>query len=275
MVYEDMFDELAATGVVPLLPWETVEDRAAIMMGKEEEENGEEEGRETQMRLYTNHLFFSLLKNLRCKAEAYGKGGMEGGMDSYSAAGRPHLFLMNNANYMTLTILGGGAKSPLSSLLLSSPGGLKRVSSVDLTSVLSDTFLEMLVAVVNESQKKFTALVWGALAEPMSDEKTSMALEYVKGTQALTFESGRLVKAKFAAFNKAMEEIYTHQRGFSVPDRGLREKLREEAKTTLLPSYTAFYDKFKGIQFSKKHMEQYLRFSPETVAKMVEELYSG
>jgi hypothetical protein len=275
MVYEDVFNELAAVGVHPLLPWETAEDRAAITMGKEEEEDGGEEGQETQMRVYANHLFLSLLKNLLAKAEAYGKGGMEGGLDSYSAAGRPHLFLMNNSHYMTLTIRGGGGKSSLPPSSSSSPGGLRRMPSVSLASVLSEAFMERLMAVTKESQKKFIAAVWGALAEQTTNEKALGGLEYVKGTQALTFESGRLVKARFAAFNTAMEGIYTHQKGFSVPDGGLRGRLREEAKMTLLPSYTAFYEKFQGTQFSKKHMDQYLRFPPATVGKMVEELYAG
>jgi len=277
MVYEDVFDELAAVGVLPLLPWETAEDRAAITMGEEEVEDGGEGGQETQMRVYANHLFLSLLKNLRGKAEAYGKGGMEGGLDCYSAAGRPHLFLMNNSHYMTLTIRGGNGKSslPPSSSSSSSPGGLRRVPSVSLASVLSEAFMDRLVAVASESQRKFIAAVWGALAEQTTNEKALGGLEYVKGTQAMTFESGRLVKARFAAFNSAMDEIYTHQKGFSVPDGGLRGRLREEAKMTLLPSYTAFYEKFQGTQFSKKHMDQYLRFPPATVGKMVEELYAG
>ena len=55
----------------------------------------------------------------------------------------------------------------------------------------------------------------------------------------------------------------------------LRLRLREEAKATVLPGYSAFFEKYGAMQFSKKHMDSYLRFPPTTVASMVDELYSG
>jgi hypothetical protein len=169
---------------------------------------------------------------------------------------------------------GSGSNSPRLGANTHTPT-LKHTHSTSLTTTLSPAFLERLQAVVTESQTKFIACVWGALATHTSD--STLVLEYQKNTHppTLTFDSGRLVKAKFSSFNSALEEIYTHQKPFSVPDPVLRGRLREEGKKVLLPVYGALYEKFEKTQFSKKHMSEYLKFPPATVASMIEELYSG
>lgn len=300
MAHEEAFTELATLGLVPALPWEAPEDHDE----EEAEEDEGEDGTNRHLRSYAAHLFMSLLKNLRAKADAYARLG-EGGVDALSQAGRPHLFLMNNAHYMITTVRGsssataaaqagggddllGNLRSGGSTVMGTSPrplttgsgGGssMKRAGSVPIANALSEAFLDRLAAVVAESRARFLAAVWGALAQETKD--LNLPLEFQKAVvpgQApqLTFESGRLIKARFAAFNERLEALYPFQKAFAVPDAALRQRLREEAKAAVLPGYSAFFEKYGAMQFSKKHMDSYLRFPPTTVASMVDELYSG
>lgn len=279
MAHAEAFNELSALKLVSSLPWELPEEDEA---DDEEEEQGEEEGSK-HLRTYAAHLFMSLLRNLRAKADGYARLG-EGGVDALSQAGRPHLFLMNNAHYMISTVQGSAVAAAATSNNAAASGirsgglnsSMARAPSVPIATALSEAFVDRLAAVVEESRAKFVATVWGALAEEVKD--LSLPLEYQKAIgapQQLTFDSGRLIKARFASFNDRLEALYPCQKAFAVPNPTLRALLREEAKATVLPVYTAFFDKYGGLQFSKKHMEAYLRFPPATVASMIEELYAG
>ena len=244
MGFEDLFEELASVGQ---LPWESDDDRA-----------DEEESR---LKIFANHLFHCLLRNLRAKSDAYAK--LEG-VDALSAAGRPHLFLVNNAHYMNLAVRGEeGAKGSLVGV----------TSTVPISVMLSEAFLDRLVSVVEQEVDKFILAVWTPLVTHVKD--LGLNLQFQKGSQVLTLDSGRQIKTRLSAFNTGVDEIYLNQKRFSVPDPTLRAKLRADAKETVLPPYTDFYTKFSTVQFSKKHMDQYLRFPPKTVASMIDELYSG
>ncbi len=293
MAHQDAFTELASLKLVPTLPWESPDDE-----DDDEDEEDDDGGANRHLRAYAVHIFMSLLKNLRAKADAYARLG-EGGVDALSQAGRPHLFLMNNANFMLTAVRGSSSSSAaaaaaastnndssdLTNLRSGSPRGpspslvlVKRAPSVPIATALSEALLDRLAAVVEESRARFVASVWGALAQ--ETQGTSLRLEFSKAVvpgqpPQLTFESGRLIKARFAAFNEKLEALYPCQKAFAVPDAALRARLREEAKATVLPGYAAFFEKHGALQFSKKHMDGYLRFPPTTVASMVDELYAG
>lgn len=241
MPFEELFEELASSET---LPWETDEDRA--------------DEDESHLRIFAQHLFFCLLANLRQKADAYGKLD---GADTLSGAGRPHLFLMNNAQYIVKAIKGEDVKDA------------KPATGAQIISTLSDAFVDRLSGLVDEEREKYNQAVWVPLAS--HTKQTDLPLEYAKGSSVLTLESGRQIKSRFTAFNTGLEEIYQHQKQYSVPDAGLRQRLRQDGRSIVLSSYTEFYERFSQVQFSKKHMEQYLKFAPRAVATMIDELYSG
>lgn len=275
IAYHEIFEHLPLLGGLALLPWESEEDRAALTRGKEEaeEQSTGEEQQETHLRIYAHQLFMNLLKNIQGKTEAYRK--MDCGVDKYSAAGQPLVFLMNNAHYMVSTIEASSSLEEAPLVRTAPTFSWCPSGTVSLTSVVSEAFMDRLRTVTNDSRTKFTASVWADLAEVTTNDKSLPDVENTSGGHQLTFEGGRLVKARFSAFNTAMEEIYNTQKSFLILDAGLRMQLREEAKAAFLPPYTTFYDKFSGTQFSKKHMDQYLRFSPATVKSMIDELYAG
>lgn len=252
MSFQSLFEELSRA---TKLPWETDDDR--------------QDRDEPRIRIYGQHIFHCLLSNLRQKAEALRK--VEG-VDALSAAGRPHLFLMNNANYIVKAFRGAeeNLRSPTNARASSLSGATNSFNA----SVLPEAFIDRMARLVDEEKDKFNAAVWMPLIDPLRDV-SSLSLEYSKGTSVLTLESGRQIKSRFTNFNTSLEEIYQHQKVFSVPDSSVRQRLRNQAKETVVGPYTNFFNKVSDIQFSKKHMEQYLRFPPKTVSTMLDDLFSG
>jgi exocyst complex component 7 len=185
--------------------------------------------------------------------QAYGR--LEG-TDTLTSAARPHVFLMNNAHYIVKSVQSEDPRARAAA-----------------ASTLSGALVERINRMVDDERRKYIQTVWNVLADHVRE--TNFKIEYTKGTQVLTLESGRQIKSRFTAFNDGLDAVYQNQKLLAVPDMALRQQLRQEAKDTVMAPYTAFFTRFSEVQFSKKHMEQYLRFPPRTVSTMIDELFSG
>jgi hypothetical protein len=80
------------------------------------------------------------------------------------------------------------------------------------------------------------------------------------------------IKDRFKKFNDDFEEFHRLQRRLSVPDTELRARIIAEARSTLLPMYQRFLQKYENTDFSS-HKEKYLRFDVETLERMVGEFF--
>jgi hypothetical protein len=89
----------------------------------------------------------------------------------------------------------------------------------------------------------------------------------------LSFESGRVLKARFDSFNLELEEYVTALGSLSVPDAALREQLRDGITYYFVPVCKKFFDAYAEVQFSKKHQEEYLRNSPKVLETKIGELF--
>lgn len=49
-----------------------------------------------------------------------------------------------------------------------------------------------------------------------------------------------MLKERYSAFNAAVERIYTHQSGWTIPDASLRAAVKRVIKDDLLPPYSDF-----------------------------------
>ena len=70
----------------------------------------------------------------------------------------------------------------------------------------------------------------------------------------------KLIKEKFTGFNREIEDIASTQKKYSIPDVELRESLKRDNKEYILPKYSAFYDKYANIAFTK-NPEKYVRYT--------------
>ena len=113
------------------------------------------------------------------------------------------------------------------------------------------------------------------LTDPSDEHGGEGWIQKVNGKERLTRESGRVLKAKFDGFNSLFAPMHATLSAASVPDPALRKQLMVFPTRTLLPRYTDFYVKYSKLQFSKKHMEKYLRYTPDTLRTLIGQSFSG
>jgi hypothetical protein len=78
----------------------------------------------------------------------------------------------------------------------------------------------------------------------------------------------------FPTLPSKSERVYLAHRGFTVIDPKLREMLQNDIRNVFLKRYKAFFDKYSRIQFSKKNMEMYLKYSPQKIDSLVSQLFA-
>jgi exocyst complex protein 7 len=99
-------------------------------------------------------------------------------------------------------------------------------------------------------------------------------LEYQKNdSNAISYESGKLIKQRFAGFNEDFERTYQLHKKLCVIDPRLRVSLQQDVAKVFLPRYRRFYDKYTKIRFSKKHQDEYTKYRPDKIEDMLCDLY--
>jgi exocyst complex protein 7 len=99
------------------------------------------------------------------------------------------------------------------------------------------------------------------------------SLEYQKNDLILSLDSGRLIKTRFNGFNADFETLFEDHKELCVVDPRLRDTLQKEVAGVFLPLYRIFYDKYSLIRFSKKHQNEYTKYSPYKIEEMLSLLY--
>ncbi|OWZ16982.1 hypothetical protein PHMEG_0009139 [Phytophthora megakarya] len=144
-------------------------------------------------------------------------------------------------------------------------------------------------AMRNDALGAFIHLSYTSFKENLNDPTEK--LQYTKGGNVLTLESGRLLKEKFSKFNDQLEELYKAQRMYKFNDQleelykaqrmyvvaeiPIRQHIIRTAVDTIIPAYKAFYEKYSVIQFSRKHTSKYLKYTPQAAQALLKELFSG
>jgi Exo70 exocyst complex subunit len=70
-----------------------------------------------------------------------------------------------------------------------------------------------------------------------------------------------------------MDALLSQQGEWRVSSSLLREILGTELLQKILPLYKDFFAKYSKVQFSKKHMSEYLRFPPEDVERLLKNFF--
>ncbi|KAL7490022.1 hypothetical protein ACHAW6_015741 [Cyclotella cf. meneghiniana] len=205
------------------------------------------------MDTFVRFLVKQLIISLQGKAQNYKNDGPDG-------TAKGNLFMMNNTYYI-LELLGpvGGADAATDE-----NGENYRISAPWFKSKVSRIF---------ENEKTRYLSHWEILNTHLTavDDKE---LNYQNNKDVLSLESGRLLKSRFSGFIEDFERVYLVHRGFTVIDPKLREMLQNDIRNVFLKRYKAFFDKYSRIQFSKKNMETYLKYSPQKIDSLVSQLFA-
>ena len=119
--------------------------------------------------------------------------------------------------------------------------------------------------------ESFCCSGWEELLEPLAPLDAG-SLQYDGKNGKLTFDSGRILKGRFEAFNSSFEALLAEQGGFSAPDSVLRARLRSTIGSKLVPAVQRFHDAHASTTFSKKHQQEYLRYAAPVVQEKIDAL---
>ena len=81
------------------------------------------------------------------------------------------------------------------------------------------------------------------------------------------------IKARFSGFNKALEKLFHSQKLYSIPNKNLREELRELAKSIVVPRYEKFLQRYAEIPFTKNR-SKYEQYTVETLVEILTKFFS-
>ncbi|KAL3665037.1 hypothetical protein V7S43_009674 [Phytophthora oleae] len=170
--------------------------------------------------------------------------------------GLKQLFLVNNFGYVANSL-----------------PHCQQPDDADLEKQLHGIIKQRVEAMRNEALSAFIHLSYVSFKDYLNDPAET--LQYAKGGNVLTLESGRLVKEKFSKFNDQLEELYKTQRTYVVAEVPIRQHLIRTAVDMIVPAYKTFYEKYSVIQFSRKHASRYLKYTPPAAQALLKELFSG
>jgi hypothetical protein len=92
--------------------------------------------------------------------------------------------------------------------------------------------------------------------------------------KVLKLNDGRKLKAIFGSFNSSMDTLQVLQTEWRISSSELRENVRDQLISAILPVYTDFFNTYSSVNFSKKHMSEYLKYPPPSVEKILSSLFS-
>lgn len=111
---------------------------------------------------------------------------------------------------------------------------------------------------------------WNRLLQVLQDVRT-LSLPY-KPTDKLKDKDRQLIKDKFNAFNKEVEDLTRIQKGYAIPDPDLRDDIRTENKDLIVPKYESFLEKYANYQFTK-NPEKYKKYTVEQIKGQLDSFF--
>jgi hypothetical protein len=187
----------------------------------------------------------ALVRTLEAKAAAIvAAAGQPPGMAQAASRAKASLFMVTNLTYT-----------------------LKNLSAApELVSTLED-----LRGKLQEKVDECSCAGWVEAAEhlaPIPEGTLSF-----KG-KTITFESGRVLKGRFEAFNRDVDDLFSRLAPLSVPDTDLKDMLRVKIAALVVPAVSAFHASWADVAFSKKHQGGYLRYTPAVIQEKVSTLFA-
>mmetsp|Transcript_5531 Transcript_5531/g.13672 ORF Transcript_5531/g.13672 Transcript_5531/m.13672 type:complete len:786 (-) Transcript_5531:46-2403(-) len=199
---------------------------------------------------FIRYLVMRLVNSLKGKALNYTKHSVD---ISYA---RSSMFMMNNTFYLRDEL---------------GPKGESAAITTEDFRIDSSWFVDK-VNKLFESEKGKYIQQWEALNTHLTSVEHD-ELEYQKNDTILSLDSGRLIKSRFSGFNEDFERIFEEHKDLCVVDPRLRDLLQKEVAGVFLPNYRRFYDKYTKIRFSKKHQNEYTKYSPYKIEEKLNQLY--
>lgn len=153
------------------------------------------------------------------------------------------VFLMNNGRYILQKIKG----------------------SSEIHQLMGNTWCRKKSSALRGYHKKYQRETWSKVLHCLSHE----------GLQVNGKVSKPVLKERFKSFNAMFDEIHKTQSAWVVSDEQLQSELRASLSAVMIPAYRSFLGRFKHSLDSGKQAEKYIKYQPEDIETMIDDLFDG
>lgn len=230
---------------------------ASDLCAAEEEPSAEGAGG-SGIDMYFGYALRALVENLHAKGQEYTRRSGFQQSDALQKSlreAKQHLFLLNNLNYLLKGLGDGGA------------GAGRIAGRVD------GAMLQSLERMRNDEHHRVSRALFSQLTVHL--RPVTETLEKQRGSDLLTLESGRVLKARFDGFNEAFDAIVRDFSQATIPDAHLRDMILRDAREQVARPHEAFFRQYSQVHFSKKKQDRYLRLTPDIVGASIDALFRG
>ena len=221
-----------------------------------------------------------------------GKGGTRGGplASVLNSTAYRSVFLLNNCDYLRRSLSPDAARLRRESSVgrFGNVGGKKEEGEAEGDGegegeeeeeepeheIESSWFADMLGTMMEKAESTLVGETFGTLAGFLEDVDVARFKYQNAKTKLLTLESGRLLKAKFGGFNDTLAAMHATMGGVCLPEE-VGERIVNAGKASIVDKYRRFFGLYSEYNFSKKKMDEYLRYPPLVAETIFEELFRG
>lgn len=157
-----------------------------------------------------------------------------------------YVFLMNNGRYI-----------------------VQKVKDSELHSLLGDAWVRQHSSNVRQYHKSYQRVAWGKVLSCLRDEGIHVGGNFSSGV------SKPVLKERFKNFNALFEELQKTQSTWIVADDQLQTELRISVAEMVIPAYRQFLGRFQYYLENDRHPERYIKYGPEEVEALINELFEG
>lgn len=153
------------------------------------------------------------------------------------------IFMMNNGRYILQKVKG----------------------SIEIHQLMGNTWCRKRSSGLRLYHKNYQRETWSKVLQCLNHE----------GLQVNGKVSKQVLKERFKTFNATFDEIHKTQSSWVVSDEQLQSELRVSVSAVMIPAYRSFLARFKQYLDSGRHAEKYIKYQPEDIETMIEDLFDG
>ncbi|CAO2829012.1 unnamed protein product [Amaranthus hypochondriacus] len=153
------------------------------------------------------------------------------------------IFLMNNGRYMLQKVKG----------------------SREIHQVVGDNWCRKRSSDVRQYHKGYQRETWSKVLQCLNPEGLLVNGKIHKP----------ILKERFKNFNQLFDEIHKTQSTWVVSDEQLQSELRVSISAVMIPAYRSFLARFGTIFTPGRQVEKYIKFQPDDIETIIEELFDG
>ncbi|KAG2706519.1 hypothetical protein I3843_05G095700 [Carya illinoinensis] len=156
-----------------------------------------------------------------------------------------YIFLMNNGRYILQKMKG----------------------STEIHELMGDSWRRKRSSLLRQYHKNYQRETWSKVLQCLSHEGLQ-----VSGQGKV---SKPVLKERFKNFNTLFEDIHKMQSMWVVSDEQLQSELRVSISAVMIPAYRSFLGRFKQYLDPGRQSEKYIKYQPEDIETLIEELFDG